>query len=292
VQPVSALVLIDSVSVAIVAANSSVPASGLVLYNTPYNLAARATRATLNPAAGWAPVAGSQVGASASSCSLRLTAPAGGSAAGPLSLTSSGSDATAITDAAGFVSLVLYATGNSNATALLSVACLVADQTVSTAGLPLFRLLVDPVAVVPMPRFWLPSSSASSTAIAPVPSIVLRASSGGAPVDATGAVCAVTVVAGNGAVVNAPLLGYRLPESQTLLSANGTVLGQVAVDPLSTPIPLAAVYVSSVFGAALQLRVQCVRAQGDTSGALLAPVRAALGAARLQLLLLDGLDTA
>ncbi len=273
VQPVSAVVLIDTVSVAIVAANSSVPASGLVLYNTPYSLAARVMRATLNPAAGWVPVAGSQVGASASSCSLRLTPPAGGSAAGPLSLTSSGSDATAITDADGFVSLLLYATGNANATALLSVACLVADQTVSTAGLPLFRLLVDPVAVVPMPRFWLPSSSASSTAIAPVPSIVLRASSGGAPVDATGAVCAVTVVAGNGAVVNAPLLGYRLPESQTLLSANGTVLGQIATDPLQTPIPLAAVYVSSIFGAALQLRVQCVRAQGDTSGALLAPVR-------------------
>jgi hypothetical protein len=114
----------------------------------------------------------------------------------------------------------------------------VADQTITSAPALLRRLLVDPVAVAPFPRVWLPSSSASKTALVPAPSVVLRTGAGNsAHVDATGVTCNVDVAAGNGQVVSGPIAGYKLPDAQTLLSANGTVLGQAAVDPFATPVP-------------------------------------------------------
>jgi hypothetical protein len=238
VQPVSASVLIDTVAAVAVATNTTVPADGLVLYASPYAVAVRVVRATLNPATGWGVVAGSQVGVPAAACSLRLTTPPSGVSAGLLSLASTGADATASTDASGLVGLRLLVTGPANASALLSVSCLVADQTITSAPALLRRLLVDPVAVAPFPRVWLPSSSASKTAVVPAPSVVLRTGAGdSARVDATGVTCNVDVAAGNGQVVSGPIAGYKLPDAQTLLSANGTVLGQAAVDPFATPVP-------------------------------------------------------
>lgn len=233
-----------------------------VLYNTPMRVAIRVAHVAAD-GTGWIPV-------SAAACSIAV---AGG--------TASMSDAaapTSDTTGNGTATFLLAVVGAPGARGFLTATCIVAGRSIA-GGIAIVTLDSSAIEwVTPLPSLWMPSTAVSGGRN-PLPTAQVRLIRKSAfdgsvtrAVDAHMLRCHVSVLEGEGSILDGPPAGYVLDAATTVaITADGAV-NVNAVEPPALSLTSIMVTRSSC-GGAVRLGISCTRRQGDRVPVLVTEVR-------------------